>query len=170
MLASKIRISVWSKKSGMFCKKDASFYMKYASVVLKALRKPMFQKFLKWMLRRENIEENMVKDVQVRVFPFLKENGNGLAGKFNSKGKILIYPKKLEFFRKLTRKYGKRKTHSYIKSRARAALIHECLHVKYSSDEEKVRELTRKYFKIFTRHRNTQYSNAHNISKMLFKE
>jgi len=28
-------------------------------------------------------------------------------------------------------------------------LIHEFLHVKYSSDEEKVRKLTKKYFNIF---------------------
>lgn len=39
------------------------------------------------------------------------------------------------------------------------------LHVKYSSDEEKVRKLTKKYFDIFA----DNAEDAHDISKMLFK-
>ena len=117
------------------------------------------------MIKREKIKENMIKDIQVRVFPFQKENGNGLAGRYKSKGEILIYPKNFEFCQDLARKYGKKKALSYIKNRAQAALIHEFLHAKYSSDEELVRKLTKKYFNIFAENQNT-----HDISKMLFKE
>ncbi|MDH5460404.1 MAG: hypothetical protein OEW71_05165 [Candidatus Bathyarchaeota archaeon] len=121
-------------------------------------------------MKRENIKEHKVTNVQIMVFPFRKENGKGLAGKCNRKGEIFIYPKRLEFCRKLLRNCGKEKVYSFIKNRARATLIHELLHIKYSSDEEKVRKLTRKYFKIFTRHQNTQNSNAHNILKMVFTQ
>jgi hypothetical protein len=84
------------------------------------------------------------------LFPSRKKNGNGLAGKYNGKGEIFIYPKRLEFCRKLIQNDGKEKVYSYLKNRARATLIHELLHVKYSSDEEKVRELTREYLNMFT--------------------
>ncbi len=142
------------------------FYIKYAGFVLRALRNPRFQKFLKWIMRREEIEENIVKDVQVRVFPFRKENGNGLAGRCKNKSRIFIYPKRFESCQKLTRKYGKDKTLSYIEYRAQAALIHEFLHVKYASDEEKVRKLTKKYFNMFIENS----ENTHAISRMLFRE
>jgi hypothetical protein len=141
------------------------FYTKYAAFVLKALVKPRFQKFLNWIIRREKIEENLVKDVQVRVFPFQKENGNVLAGRYKSKGRIFIYPKRFEFCQELMQEHGKEKALSYIENRAQAALIHEFLHVKYTSDEQKVRKLTKKYFNIFANSEDT-----YEISKMLFKE
>ena len=141
------------------------FYKRYSAFVVKALIKPRFQKFLKWIIRREKIEENLVKDVQVRVFPFQKENGNVLAGRCKSKGRIFIYPKRFEFCRELMQEHGKEKALSYIESRAQAALIHEFLHVKYTSNEEKVRKLTKKYFNIFANSENT-----HELTKMLFKE
>jgi len=169
-MSSNMRITVSPKKIVRFSKTYVSFYTKYSSVVFKTLRKPLFQKFLDWVLKRENIKEHKVTNVQIMVFPFRKENGKGLAGKCNRKGEIFIYPKRLEFCRKLLRNCGKEKVYSFIKNRARATLIHELLHIKYSSDEEKVRKLTRKYFKIFTRHQNTQNSNAHNILKMVFTQ
>jgi len=168
-LSSKIRMAVHPQKLVRFSEKRLWFYTKYAAVVFKTLRKPLFQNFLNWVIKRENIEETMVKGVQVMVFPFRKENGKGLAGRCNSKGEILIYPKRLDFFRKMMRNCKKEKVHFYIKSRAMATLIHELLHVKYLGDEEKVRELTRKYLNIFIQHQNTQNSNAH-ILKMLFKQ
>ena len=168
ILLEKMRITVRSKKRVEFSENHFSFYTKYAFVVFKTLRKPLFQKFLNWMLRRERIEEHEIKDVQIRMFPLIKENGNGLAGKCNSKGEIRLYPKRLEFCRKQMQEFGKENLNFYIKSRAKAALIHELLHLKYVSDEEKVRELTKKYFNIFTRHQLTQNSDAHDIAKMLF--
>ncbi len=170
MLSSKVRIAVRSKKLVRFSETRVNFYMKYASVVFKNLRKPLFQRFLHLILKRENIEEHTVSSVRIMTFPFQKDNGNGLAGRCNSKGEIRIYPKKLEFCRKLKQKFGKEKLLFYIRNRARAALIHELLHMKYSDDEEKVRELTKKYFNIFTQHRNAQNSDARKILKMLFKQ
>jgi len=169
ILLGKMRITACSKKRVDLYKNHFSFYRKYAFVVFNTLRKPLFQRFLNWMLRRERIEEHEIKDVQIRMFPFIKENGNGLAGKCNSKGKIHLYPKGLKFFRKKMQEFGKENVNFYIKSRARATLIHELLHLKYVSDEEKVRELTEKYFNIFTKHQLTQNSDVHDIAKMLFK-
>ena len=168
-MLGKMRITARSKKRVKSSENHISFYSMYAFVVFSTLRKPLFRKFLNWMLRKERIEENKVKDVQIRMFPFVKENGNGLAGKCNSKGEIRLYPKKLDFCRKQMQESGKENLNFYIKSRAKAALIHELLHLKYVSDEEKVRELTEKYFNIFTKHQNTQDLDVHNITKMLFK-
>jgi hypothetical protein len=168
ILIDKMKIATCSKKRAMFSNNHLSFYIKYASVVFKTLRKPLFQKFLSWMLKREKIEEDKIKAIQIRMFPLRKENGNGLAGKCKIEGKIFLYPRRLEFCREKTPELGKEIINFYIKSRARAALIHELLHLKYASDEEKVRELTRRYFNIFIKHQHTQNSDTHKIAKMLF--
>ena len=120
------------------------------------------------MLRKEKIDEDKVKDIQIKTFPLRKENGKGLAGKCKNKGKIFIYPRRLEFCREKTQELGKENVNFYIKSRARATLIHELLHLKYASNEEKVRELTKRYFNIFSKHQHTQNSDEHKIAKMLF--
>lgn len=169
MLSSKIRMNVWRKKIASFPRKHVDFYMKYAFLVSRALRKPRFQRFLHWLLKKEDICEDMVRDIQIRVFPHKKENGNSLAGRWNSEGEIHIYPKGLKFYRKLVAQSGKETARNYIKSRARAALIHEILHTKYSNDEEKVRKLTKRYFNIFVRKVKTQNWNYH-INEMLFRQ
>jgi len=151
VLSEKMRITVSSRKILRFSETDLAFYKKYASAVLKTLRKPMFQRFLRWMLTTENIHEEKVENIHVIFFPFRKENGKGLAGRCNSKGEIYIYPKKLKFYHKLMSKLGKKEVHSYVKDRAKATLIHELLHLKYKSDEKKVRKLTKKYLDIFQR-------------------
>ncbi len=164
-LPGKIRKVANRQKVGKFSE-NLRFYTRYAAFVSEALRKPRFQKFLKWIIRKEEIEENKVKDIQVRVFPFQKENGNGLAGRYKSRGAILIFPKRFKFCQELEREYGKEKALAYIENRAQAALLHELLHAKYASDEEKVRKLTREYFNNFAENS----ENACDISKMLFKE
>ena len=164
-LSGKIRRVINRQEIAKFSE-NLRFYARYAAFVSKALRKPRFKKFLRWIIRKERIEENRVKDIQVRVLPFQKENGNGLAGRYKSRGAILIYPKRFEFCQELEREYGKEKVLSYIEKRAQAALIHEFLHVKYSSDEEKVRKLTKKYFNIFAENS----ENAYDIPRMLFKQ
>ncbi len=163
-LSGKIRRVVNRQKVTKFSR-NLRFYTRYAAFVSKALRKPRFQKFLKWIIKKEKIEENRIKDVQIRVLPFQKENGNGLAGRYKSRGAIFIYPKRFEFCQELVREHGKEKALSYIENRAQAALIHEFLHVKYASDEEKVRKLTKKYFSIFA----DNAQDVYDISKMLFK-
>ena len=167
-LSSKIRMVANPQKVVKASERRLRFYTKYADFVLKTLKKPLFQKFLNWVIKRENIEGHMVKNIQVRVFPFQKENGKRLAGRWNSKGEILIYPKRLDFFRRMMRNGKKETVYFYIKCRAMATLIHELLHVKYLDDENNVRELTRKYFNIFIQRQNTQNSNASGIQKMLF--
>ena len=164
-LAGKIRKVAHPQKVAK-SSENLRFYKKYAAFVLKVLRKPRFQRFLKWILRRERIGENAVEDVQVRLFPFQKENGNGLAGKYKSRGRILIFPKRFEFCQELMQEHGKEKVLSYIENRAQATLIHEFLHAKYAGDEEEVRKLTKKYFNIFSENS----ENALEISRMLFKE
>jgi hypothetical protein len=168
ILIDKITITASSKKRAIFSENHLYFYIKYAFLVFRTLRKPLFQNFLNWMLRKEKIDEDKVKDIQIKTFPLRKENGKGLAGKCKNKGKIFIYPRRLEFCREKTQELGKENVNFYIKSRARATLIHELLHLKYASNEEKVRELTKRYFNIFSKHQHTQNSDEHKIAKMLF--
>ena len=171
-LSDKIRVAVNHQKIAELPKKRLQFYKKYAALVQKTLKTPLFQRFVHWMLKRENIEEQRIKDVQVRVLPRLKDNGNTLAGtckKRGKRGKILIYPKRRDSYRRLTSRFGKKSAYLYIKSRARAAFIHELLHLKYARNEEQVRQLTQKYLRIFTR--NTEDypdSQHHHVVRMLF--
>jgi len=166
-LSSKIRIVANSQEVEEIPEKHLRFYMKYATVVTKTLKKPLFQKFVRWVTKREDIERTIHR-IQVMVLPFRKENGKLLAGKWNSKGKVLIYPKTLDFIREMMRNYEKEIVYLYVKARAMATLIHELLHAKYLDDEEKVRELTRKYFKIFVQHGAAKSLNSKSVLKMLF--
>jgi len=169
-LSNKIKIIVGPEKLGSFSQNHVTFYMKYSSFVFKSLKRPSFQKFIYWMLRRENIEEQMVRAVDVKVFPLRRKNGKGLAGNCDTtRGKIRIYPKTVKFCRVFTQKFGKNNLLVYAGSRARAALIHEILHLKYATDEEKVRELAEDYFFAFTQNRPTNSSHSLVIYTMLFR-
>ncbi len=167
-LSNKIRVVSNRKKTASCPEKRLRFYTKYASLVSATLRKPLFQKFLNWIIKRENIEKKAVKDIQVRIFPFQKENGNSLAGRCNHEGVILLFPKRRKFLQRKMGDYEKEKIHFYIKGRARAALIHELLHVKYESNERKVRQLTKKYFGIFVHHQNITTQKINGLQNMLF--
>ena len=155
MLSDKIRIKPSSNKVAEFPERHVSFYRSYAFFVKKNLEKPLFQRFLRWLLKKESIDESLIEDVQIKVLPFKKENGNSLAGKWNGCGSIFIFPKSLEFYRKLTEKRGSKIARSFVKVRARATLIHEILHAKYSNYEEKVRRLTERYLYIYARNPKT---------------
>ena len=150
MLLDKIRIKNAPSKAFQSSKRH-SFYKGYAIFVGKALRKPLFQRFLRWLLKKENIDESLIEEVRIKVLPFQKKNGNNLAGKWNRRGNISIFPKSYEFYGKLLAKHGNEIAHSYVKCRARATLIHEILHAKYSRDEKKVRKLTERYFTLYAR-------------------
>ena len=150
----------------MLSEKHMQFYRQYAGFIDKALRKPLFQKFLNWIIKRENIKETRVEEIQVRILPFRKKNGNLLAGRW-SKGKIFIFPKSLGFLRKKMQDWKKEKIRFYMESRAKATLIHELLHTKYHN-EEKVRKLTKKYFNIFIQKQNTETFKVHSVLKTLF--
>jgi hypothetical protein len=168
-LTHKIRVVSNPRKLENCPEKRLQFYTDYASAVSDTLRKPVFQKFLRWIMKREKIEKMAVKDIQVRVFPFEKENGKPVAGRCNSDdGIILIFPKRRSFLRKKLQNHKKEKVRFYLKSRAMAALIHELLHMKYEGNESKVRQLTKKYFTLFIRHQNPDVQKVHAVQKMLF--
>ena len=167
-LSNKIRVVLNLKKGVSYPERRLRFYKRYASVVSSTLKKPIFQRFLNWIIARENIEKKAVNDIQVRIFPFQKKNGNSLAGRCNPEGVILLFPKRRRFLQKKMVDYGKEKIRFYIKTRARAALIHELLHVKYKGNERKVRQLTRKYLGIYIRHQNTPSQKMIGLQKMLF--
>jgi hypothetical protein len=168
-LSSKMRISVDHEKLERFSSNDVKFYLKYSSFVFKALKKPSFQKFLRWMLKQEKIEEQIVSAVQVKVLPFRRKNGNAVAGKCNTaKGRIRIYPKTVKFCQIFKQKFGRNNLLAYAGNRARAALIHELLHLKYTKDEKTVRELAEEYFCIFTQKQCTQSSRSLFIYRMIF--
>jgi hypothetical protein len=151
LLSGKIKITASQEKLGS-PQNHAGFYRHYSSFVFKSLKKPSFQKFLQWMLKKEQIAEQTVKAVHVKVFPLRRKNGKGLAGNCNpARGKIRIYPKTMTFCQAFKQKFGKNTFLAYAASRARAALIHELLHLKYATDEKRVRELAKEYFFAFTR-------------------
>jgi hypothetical protein len=170
LLSSKIKITVGPGKTEGFSQRHVGFYMNYSSFVFRTLRRPTFQKFLQWMLRRERIEAQMVGAVDVRVFPLRRKNGKGLAGNCDTaRGKIRIYPKTIKFCREFTHKFGKSTLLMYAGSRARAALIHELLHLKYATDEKRVRELAKEYFFAFTRNKPSSSSQPLSIYEMVFR-
>jgi len=147
---------VASIKKGDKKRSHSEFYGKYAVVVFRCLRKPVFLKFVNWVLKREEIQEEKVKSVQIRMFPSVKNNGNSLIGRCNPQGEVFLYPKRLDVCRKKFQKMNPAGFRKYVEGRARASLIHELLHLKYESDENKVKQLTKKYFAIFHRTQNNQ--------------
>ncbi len=168
-LSSKMRISCDRKKLANFSQKQIRFYMKYSSFVFRALKKPSFQKFLHWMLRKETIAEQAVIAVYVRVLPLRRKNGKGIAGHCDTaRGRIRIYPKTTKFCRTFKQKFGRNTLLDYTGNRARAALIHELLHLKYKEDEKTVRKLAKDYFCIFTRKHPAQSTYSLFIYKMIF--
>jgi hypothetical protein len=168
-LFSKMRISCDHEKLGAFSQNHVRFYLKYSSFVFRALKKPSFQKFLHWMLKKEKIEEQTVRAVHVKVLPLRKKNGKGIAGNCDTAlGKIRIYPKTIKFCKVFTQKFGRNTLLVYAGNRARVALIHELLHLKYTEDEKTIRELAKDYFCIFTRKQSAQSSQVLCIYTMIF--
>jgi hypothetical protein len=168
-LSSKMRISVDHEKLGNFSQNHVKFYLKYSSFVFKALKKHSFQKFLRWMLKKEKIGEQIVSAVQVKVLPFRRKNGHGVAGKCNTaRGRIRIYPKTMKFCQIFKQKFGLNTLLAYAGNRARAALIHELLHLKYAEDEKTVRALAKGYFCIFTQKQSAQSAPSLFIYTMIF--
>ena len=143
--------------------------MKYSSFISKTLIKPSFQKFLHWMLRKEKIEAQAVRAIDVKVLPLRRKNGKGIAGKCETaRGIIQIYPKTINFCQVFKQKFGRNNFLVYAGNRARAALIHELLHLKYAKDEKTVRELTEDYFFIFAQKQATKNSEAFCIGTLIF--
>ena len=159
---------VASIKKGNKKKNQSKFYGIYAIVVFRCLRKPIFLKFLNWVMKMEKIQKEKVKNVQIRMFPSIKNNGNPLIGKCNTQGEVFLYPKRLDVCRKKIKKMKPESFKKYVEGRARASLIHELLHLKYESDENKVKQLTKKYFTIFHRTHNSEQSGLTKYKDMIF--
>ena len=159
---------VASIKKGNQKKKYSKFYGIYSVVIFRCLRKPIFLKFLNWVMKIEKIQKEKVKNIQIRMFPSIKNNGNPLIGKCNTQGEIFLYPKRLDMCRKKIKKIKPESFKKYIEGRARASLIHEILHLKYESDENKVRKLTKKYFSIFHQNQHSDRSELTKYKKMIF--
>jgi hypothetical protein len=137
---------------------NSKFYLKYSRFTLKALNKKGFQEFLSEMLKNEKIPQKNIDSISIEILPAPRKNGLTIAGKCNTiKGKIRIYPKPLKFCDTFRKEYGQYLLVEYAGNRARAALIHELLHLKYRSDEVGVRKLTEEYF---SRLINSQYANS----------
>ena len=169
ILSNKMMISFDDKKLSDLSQNHLRFYTKYSSFVLRALRKPTFQKFLGWMLKKEKIDEEAVRVVYVKVLPARKKNGQGIAGKCDlTRGRIGIYPKTIRFCQMFKQKFGRRTLSVYAGNRARAALIHELLHLKYAENEKTVRDLSKEYFYIFTRKQSAEDSHITSIYTMIF--
>lgn len=109
----------------------------------------MYQRFLRRVLAREQITDTSIAHIHVKTFPQMKANGRRLVGRSNGDGEIAIYPQGLRHIRAMRRKWGIEVSRLYVISRARAALLHELLHLKYRNREQKVRELTRHYYRAY---------------------
>jgi hypothetical protein len=165
-----MRLSCDKKKLESFSENQMRFYLKYSKFVFKVLSKPSFQRYICWILRKESIDTQTIKTVDVSVLPLRGENGKTLAGKCNpTYGKIRIYPKTANFCKNLKRKFGRTILLHYAGNRARAALIHELLHLKYKEKEQIVRELCENYFRLFRRKQVGRTSSAKAICMMIFK-
>jgi hypothetical protein len=144
-ISNKITMGETTEKSQI--SKDNDFYSRYSRFTLKALGRYRFQEFVNLMLKLEDIDEKKVNSIKIVLYPVRKQKGCGVAGTCNPlTGKIRIYPKNEKFCDVFSEKYGKILLITYAGNRARASLIHELLHLKYTSDEGKVRALTKAYF------------------------
>ena len=168
-LYGKIRIGLIPEELRAFSSNQVRFYRRYSTFVFKSLAKTSFQRFLSWMMTKEHIEKETIRVIQVKILPLRGKNGKGVAGKCNlTQGLIRIYPKTSRFCQLFRQKFGKKILHIYAKNRARAALIHELLHLKYVEDEKTVRELSQKYFRVFTKRLYSVKFHAFCIHTMVF--
>jgi hypothetical protein len=167
VLPGKIKIGQESNKTD--ATKHLSFYTSYSHFILKALKKSSFQEFLWFMLLTENIEQRNVSSVEIKVLPAPRKNGYNIVGKCNvSRGNISIYPKTFNYCFSLRKKYGKKYVFAFVGNRARAALMHELLHLKYVSDEKKVRELTDGYFSEYIKKQSNKNANLRSLHDLIF--
>jgi hypothetical protein len=148
---------------------NSSFYLKYSRFTLKALNKRVFQEFLSDLLKIEKIPQKSIDSISIEILPAPRKNGLTIAGKCNtSNGKIRIYPKPLKFCDAFRKEYGQYLLVEYAGNRARAALIHELLHLKYGSDEVGVRKLTEEYYSKLVKNECSNGSKAFYMCRLIF--
>jgi hypothetical protein len=168
-LSSKLKIGLEYGKTDST--KHFSFYTNYSRFIMKALKKSSFQEFLCSMLLAENMQIEIVNTVDIRVFPAPRKNGFNIIGKCDPfRGRIRIYPKTFNYCYSFRKRYGKKYLFAFVGNRARAALIHELLHLKYINDEEKVRELTDTYFSEYLKKQFTKNSKFIPLHSLIFNQ
>lgn len=168
VLAKKISIAN-TEENPVNLSVNSGFYLKYSRFTLKALNKRVFQEFLSDILKIEKIPQNNIGSICIEILPAPRKNGLTIAGKCNTfNGKIRIYPKPLKFCDAFRKEYGQYLLVEYAGNRARAALIHELLHLKYRSDEVRVRKLTEEYYSQLIKNECTNSSKAVHICNLLF--
>jgi hypothetical protein len=168
ILASKISIGTAEDKE-LNLAINRSFYLKYSRFTLKALNKGVFQEFLSDMLKLERIPQKSVDSISIEILPAPRKNGLTIAGKCNTNnGRIRIYPKPLKFCDSFRKEYGQILLVEYAGNRARAALIHELLHLKYRSDEVGVRRLTKEYYSQLMKNEYSNNSKSSFFCEILF--
>jgi hypothetical protein len=168
LLAGKISVANTEENNRNYSV-NSIFYLKYSRFTLKALNKSVFQKFLSDMLKVERIPQKSIGSIHIEVLPAPRKNGCTIAGKCNTvNGKIRIYPKSLKFCDAFRKEYGQFLLVEYAGNRARAALIHELLHLKYGSDEVGVRKLTKQYYSQLIENECSNNSKALHMCKIIF--
>jgi hypothetical protein len=99
------------------------------------------------MLKKERIEQQTVRTVQINVLPLRGKKGKGIAGNCDAaRGRIQIYPKTINFCQIFKEKFGRDALLLYAENRARAAIIHGLLHLKYIEDEKRLENYPRNIF------------------------
>jgi hypothetical protein len=167
-LASKISIGNAEKKNPELAI-NSGFYLRYSRFMLKALNEKAFQEFLAGMLKIERIPQKSIDSISIEVLPAPRKNGLTIAGKCNTRnGKIRIYPKPLKFCDAFRKEYGHYLLVEFAGNRARAALIHELLHLKYGGDEDGVRKLTKAYYSQLIKNEYADSSKALYMCKLIF--
>jgi hypothetical protein len=168
ILASKISIAD-SEDDDRYLSVNSGFYLRYSRFTLKALNKNVFQEFLSAVLKLERIPKKSIGSISIEILPAPGKNGLTIAGKCNTaNGKIRIYPKPLKFCDAFRKEYGQYLLVEYAGNRARAALIHELLHLKYGGDEVGVRKLTKQYYSQLIKREYANSSKALHMCELIF--
>jgi hypothetical protein len=144
-----IYITADARKAAIYTPHNVQAYERFAHLATQALKDPTYQRFLCRVITREQIVDTQIAHIHVKTFPHVKSNGRRLVGRSNGDGEIALYPQRLRRIRTMRRRWGIEASRLYVKSRARAALLHELLHLKYRNREQTVRALTRRYFRAY---------------------
>ena len=139
---------------------QVEYYAKYSKLMYRILGIKSVSVFIEAITKKENIEKDKVKEIKVMRLPSfrskqLKKVGDErqLMGRYSPEKRLIeLYPllvwsdEKKPLSKKdmdLSKKLGE------IGIRTIKTLIHEILHIGYKN-EAKVKELTEKYFKLYT--------------------
>jgi len=87
LLNNRIAVITKFKKNDPIPHNDLVFYKQYSDFTLKTIKNQKFQRFIKHLLRKEEISENKIQQIKIRFFPLQNKEGQWIIGKCNKKGK-----------------------------------------------------------------------------------